>query len=42
MNLSAIVSNPLGWDGDLYPSPAVASVITVSNPLGWDGDLPSR
>ena len=34
----ALVSNPLGWDGDQME---IADQITgkpVSNPLGWDGD----
>ena len=33
-----VVSNPLGWDGDLFSVRKHQRMTTVSNPLGWDGD----
>ena len=37
-----VVSNPLGWDGDLRVAGRNENATAVSNPLGWDGDLGSR
>ena len=34
----SIVSNPLGWDGDINAIKTMSSNGYVSNPLGWDGD----
>ena len=33
-----VVSNPLGWDGDMRPHDIRTGKVSVSNPLGWDGD----
>ena len=33
-----LVSNPLGWDGDIYNGIGPDRFPDVSNPLGWDGD----
>ena len=34
------VSNPLGWDGDIFRIAIDILYAMVSNPLGWDGDAP--
>ena len=39
---AGMVSNPLGWDGDINEKLVKIRTQAVSNPLGWDGDLVSR
>ena len=39
-NNSDLVSNPLGWDGDIFRIAIDILYAMVSNPLGWDGDTP--
>ena len=39
-NNRKLVSNPLGWDGDIFRIAIDILYAMVSNPLGWDGDAP--
>ena len=39
MEMTDVVSNPLGWDGDFSAKKIALIRIRVSNPLGWDGDV---